>query len=627
MIKKYFYTIHLPGIALFISGLWILWFYYSFGNFRWEAIVIHGLVFGAFYSILSLITLFSLNRFRYIKSIRLLTCLLLPCFLLFYVWIHLSTFIGFLFWTEAIRFADLLHYLQISPELAGQVGYSSAIVISTGIIVLALLSGVFILWVYALWRTGNSEFELSRLGNRAAFSTLFIALFGLGTFYYLISSGRMLSLRGEPFSDQFRTTQVLDLRYKPGNPDLLQYALERRIYSNNVEFDLSDKPNLIIIMMDAARADNMSLYGYERQTTPTIDSLYASVNSIKVDFATSQCPNSECGISTMLSSMSFLRVHPANFKLHEVLYDLGYSVNFFLSGDHTRAFRIMKNFYGNDITRFRDGFDSDYLPSDDLMLIDFTRELPNQQEDDPPSFFYYHLMSTHTIGVRHSRYNFFKPEDYQNQIALMGKGRFTPLSPNENELLVNNYDNGMLQADAIIYNIITELKSKGYLENAVIIITSDHGEGLGENNIFGHIHFVHRATLQVPLIIHFTGSSNEHIQTSDTVRIPFATLQDIAPTLLYISDLPVPDSWEGVNLLKSTRFYSHHLSTFKGGSHALIYDSEEGIFLLDRSYIDHQYRLYHLTTDPNQTRDVSDLVQESFLEKLKEKLSAEFPLH
>ena len=64
----------------------------------------------------------------------------------------------------------------------------------------------------------------------------------------------------------------------------------------------------------------------------------------------------------------------------------------------------------------------------------------------------------------------------------------------------NYYDDGILSADHVIQKLVELLRQKGYLRKALVVVTADHGEALGEHGIFAHANSVHEEVLKVPVV-------------------------------------------------------------------------------------------------------------------------------
>src|SRR5581483_8825839 len=103
----------------------------------------------------------------------------------------------------------------------------------------------------------------------------------------------------------------------------------------------------------------------------------------------------------------------------------------------------------------------------------------------------------------------------------------------------NHYHNGVLQADAVIEQIFALLRRKGLLDDAIVVISADHGELLGEQGRLGHARFPPiGALVGIPLLIY---DSDGHRYPAR----PVASQVDIAPTLLHRIGAPIPATWGG----------------------------------------------------------------------------------
>lgn len=111
---------------------------------------------------------------------------------------------------------------------------------------------------------------------------------------------------------------------------------EQRIRAHYPPGQSFEKRNVVLITVDALRADHMQIYGYERPTTPFLSRLFEAGYLRKVKIATSSCIDTNCGILSTLSSKTVKYQVPRSFKLHDVLYDQGYKVYFLLSGTFSR---------------------------------------------------------------------------------------------------------------------------------------------------------------------------------------------------------------------------------------------------------------------------------------------------
>ena len=119
-----------------------------------------------------------------------------------------------------------------------------------------------------------------------------------------------------------------------------------------------------------------------------------------------------------------------------------------------------------------------------------------------------------------------------------------------NPAYADKYHDGILQADALIAKIFAALRERGLLEDAVVAVTSDHGEALGEERQLGHGGPPIDAVVRVPLLI-FDSEGFPYDKR------PLASVTDLAPTLLDRIGAPIPEHWTGVSLARAgTRKYT-----------------------------------------------------------------------
>ena len=107
--------------------------------------------------------------------------------------------------------------------------------------------------------------------------------------------------------------------------------------------------------------------------------------------ALSTCSESYCGIASTFASRPFHEVSEKSVKLHSVLKNLGYRIDFFISGDH-RSWKYLRKFYGNNVDQFDDYVaNSHYAVDDDRKILEDLERVA--AFSGQPSFFYIFLMS------------------------------------------------------------------------------------------------------------------------------------------------------------------------------------------------------------------------------------------
>jgi len=134
---------------------------------------------------------------------------------------------------------------------------------------------------------------------------------------------------------------------------------------------------------------------------------------------------------------------------------------------------------------------------DDRLVLEGLERVPVASPAQP-AFFYIHLMSTHYLGVQFPGSHVFAPRDDSAAPALepyetLVRRLDTP----------DRYDDKVLQADGMIRTLFEALAAKHYLDDAMVVITGDHGEGLGERH-FAHGWNLYDEDIRIPMLFYDT---------------------------------------------------------------------------------------------------------------------------
>ena len=280
----------------------------------------------------------------------------------------------------------------------------------------------------------------------------------------------------------------------------------------------SNTTPVILISIDTLRSDHLPAYGYKGVATPNIDALRA--DSILYERAYSHVP------LTLPSHVSILTgMLPADHGVRDnVGYRLADSIptlpellkkNGYATGAAVSAFVLRRETH---IARGFDFFDDDVQPLKGDTAIgrvqrDGHETLQAAQkwldgEAGKPFFFFLHLYDPHTP--------YTPPEPYFSTYR-------------------NHYDGEIAYADRIVGDLIDDLKRKGVYDKALIILLSDHGEGLSEHGEEEHGLFLYREALQVPLMVKLPKSRKAGAKVSTPVQ-----LVDVFPTILERTATPPP---------------------------------------------------------------------------------------
>lgn len=303
---------------------------------------------------------------------------------------------------------------------------------------------------------------------------------------------------------------------------------------------MPNKPNIVFITVDALRADHLGCYGYKRRTSPNIDRLANDgayfLNSFSTSCSTIHAtPALISGQYLAISNLDilfddYLNIFDKKFTtLTEYLKRFGYYTAAFLNNAH---FRIG--------TGFEQGFDIYRIQDDNAGIatnkaIDFL----NSYTGNKPLFIWIHYIDTHTPYSAPEEYfkifendRFYKDNDKilqlnpSNSSPYESKGYIPQITFRKDKFSLNYYialyDAEILYTDFHIGRLLKNIKA-----NTLIILTADHGESLGEHNIYFHHENMHDEILQIPLII----KDNRYFKGGKKISTVVSSI-DIVPTIL-----------------------------------------------------------------------------------------------
>jgi arylsulfatase A-like enzyme len=314
----------------------------------------------------------------------------------------------------------------------------------------------------------------------------------------------------------------------------------------------SDAPNVILIVMDAVRADNTSAYGYPEPTTPTLERLAREGVLFERAFATAPWSlPSHAGIFTGLLPSELYADWKTPFRrnvptLAEQLRDHGWATGMFSAnvGYVTWETGLARGFVHVDdyslvvpeVVRcnvLRQALDAEATAhrGTPWMFNEHYRRDARQTVDrflrwqghigGRPFFAFVNLLDAHE-----------QPMVADTEIA---KFRSSSKSPDASE-----YDAAIAQMDGEIGRLVDSLARRGISDRTLLIVTSDHGQLLGEHGLMYHASSLYRRVLQVPLVLRFPG------------RIPVgkrldrvASLRDLAPTIVDLISAGTKSSLHG----------------------------------------------------------------------------------
>ncbi len=357
------------------------------------------------------------------------------------------------------------------------------------------------------------------------------------------------------------------------------------------------RSNVLVVTFDTTRADHIGAYGNRRVETPAIDGLATE------------------GLLFSNAHSSIALTFPSHATILTGLYPTGHGVRdnglFVLADDIvTLPERLKEHGYATAaavsgfplVKRFNlgQGFD---LYDDDLRRKDedFLGRRPRQ-----PSLFFEERRAARTNQA-------ILPwlEEHKDGLFFVWLHYYDPHRPWDppapyNELYADDpYLAEIAYADESLGQVLSRLREWNVLDDTLVIMTADHGEGLGEHNESTHSLLNYETTLRVPLVIRPPGGMAPK-KVDDLVAGV-----DIAPTVLDFLGIEIPDEIQGHSLADyltgdggvpaNRPFYAETLSPRLSHGWGELRTLYQG----DHKYI-HGSRpeLYDLSRDPNELEDL-----------------------
>jgi len=577
---------------LISSGLF-LWLYIGRFDAPASAVWPHLKIVFSLWLGLACLKLFLWQWFPRSRSVRALVSIMTATTLGLLLGYYLAAYVGLSSWGRIITWPLISAYASQADDVFRSLGYPLHVPLT----ILTLLFCILLLCAYR-WLLGEAWIaRIIHSGNArlAAPLTLLVAAL-VGVEFLMLP----------PVTAQ----EPLSVSFLSGTGDLVQShsragphvdAMEAAARSRYRPVLLDKSPNIILIVGDALRADRLKAYGYPRASTPRLDALLLREPNIRVDRVRTVCAESTCGLLALASSRYVHELPTRPITLQEVLRLHGYSVHMILGGDHTNFYGL-REAYG-EVDEYFDGhMQSDYYMNDDQLVLDRAGRLPEHTPGEAVML-QFHLMSSHGLGKRLPESNLYHPfRNYYGRFLDTAK-----VTPALRKQVTNYYDNGMVQFDGVLDRLLRQLGEKGYLRDALVVITGDHGEMLGEHGMLAHAQGTHEGVLSVPLLFIRYGAA-----LKDMPSRPITSQIDIAPTILEEFGIPLPSSWRGIPL-QSPR--SHQTIHFQQGSLTGLYDIREDgrLWKYWRDWDNSYEYVFDLNKDP---QEAHNLVQHTSDEQL-----------
>ncbi len=421
------------------------------------------------------------------------------------------------------------------------------------------------------------------------------------------------------------------------------------------------RPDVILVSVDTLRADRLSCYGYPRPTSPVIDGL-AAEGALFLD-ATAQAPWTLPSMVSLLtgryvavrSSLDAVEdtadqdffeqagfrssIHADEHSLAEVFQRAGY-----------RTIAAVGNPSLREQSGFGDGFDVYHKPKVErggslrppfgMTLLEHALErideaYPEESARRPPLFLLFHPFDPHAPYEEHAASELALdgavpvfPEGWQDA-ALRERGPDPPSGdPGWTRALGSiakergRYDREVEYTDRVVGELLAALRERGFLDDAIVALVSDHGEGLWDrvaarpvkklsesrpDEFFYQAHGAHmyQEAIHTPFVLWGSGVPSGLVVSEAVENV------DLFPTLLELTDIAAPEGLHGVSLgplLGGGERSPRHVFSYAFQT-ATIREPETGLklnlLLVDELSARFSTELFDLESDPLERHDLS----------------------
>jgi lipid A ethanolaminephosphotransferase len=264
---------------------------------------------------------------------------------------------------------------------------------------------------------------------------------------------------------------------------------QKEILLPNATIKDNEKSIAVLVIGESARSENFSLYGYDKITNP----LLSKIHNVYHFNANSCATYTTAGIKCMLE-------HTHTNKLYEILPNYLYRNNVNVIWRTTNwgepPLHIKNILKRNDLKNSCKGIGCDY---DEILLSGLKEQILSSSNDKI-------LVVLHTSTSHGPTYNKKYPIDFELFKPVCNS---VELGKCNSEELINAYDNTILYTDYILSTLIESLKQLKEYKSTMLFV-SDHGESLGENNLYLHgipASIAPKEQLDIPFIVWVSDSS------------------------------------------------------------------------------------------------------------------------
>jgi arylsulfatase A-like enzyme len=383
---------------------------------------------------------------------------------------------------------------------------------------------------------------------------------------------------------------------------------------------------VVLISIDTLRRDHMSLYGYPRRTTPGLEGL-AHESVVFEDVVSTSSWTLPAHASLLTSTLPSIHgatsgnvgLSPAFPGLPRLLSDAGY----FTQAMVTHVYLSKEYGFGEGFDRHR------YFPETRAQEVTDQAIHFLEAKGDSDFFLFLHYYDPH--------WHYDPPAPYDRAFDPSYQGEATgiwwdfkeldaeSIDPKDLHHIQALYDGEILYTDRQLERLFQEMKRLGVFENALVVVTSDHGEEFLDHGQWEHQKTLYEEQLRVPLLIKFPNVPNGLNGAMGSRRVSGqVSLVDVAPTVLDALGVPAPMTFEGRSLLRASRgselpeaeAWAETEHTLDGSRKVALRRGafgEKAIFTLKEG--DVAIELFDLARDPRETKRLDAGASRSLLER------------
>ena len=393
-------------------------------------------------------------------------------------------------------------------------------------------------------------------------------------------------------------------------------------------------PNILLIAIDSLRADHVSSYGYPRLTTPHLDNfareavLFEKTYSAHIP-TTSAYASMLTGMDCFNTQVVALRhqgdLRPEVKTMAEVLRDFGYNTSCvgFTGNPSSRGFDKYLDYpaWGS----WNEGRSPKAGKLNDVTIPELERFI----EDDKPFFVMLRHMDPHAPYLPPEPFermfyhgNESDPANKSMDPVMNFKpfrdffASWMPPGITDKEYVIAQYDGAVAYMDSCIQTVFTMLRTRGVLDNTIVVVNGDHGETLYDHECWFDHHGMYDNVLHVPLMIRYPAKLPQGARVKG-----FNQHKDLMPTIFELAGIdPNEIQWasdlrfNGTSLLPMIRgevashesaFYITECTWMR--KHGWRTPEWKLILALEPDFhFKPEIELYNLNEDPNENHNVAE---------------------